>query len=50
MRQEFESVAGKLELDDIADVFFTNIINHLKATYRFSNVFIIKKTNQTKSS
>ena len=50
MRQEFESIAGKLELDDIADLFFTNIIKHLKATYSFSNVFIIKKTNQTKSS
>ena len=44
MGQEFEPVAGKLELDEIAEVFFNNIINHLRAAYAFSNVFIIKKT------
>lgn len=50
MDQKNKSVAGKLELDELALVFFNNIIKHLKATYAFSNVFIIKKTNQTKSS
>jgi PAS domain S-box-containing protein len=50
MGRKIESFAGKLELDEMASVFFNNIIKHLKVTYAFSNVFIIKKTNQTKSS
>ena len=50
MGQEFEPVAGKLELDEISEVFFSNIINHLRAAYAFSNVFIIKKTDETISS
>ena len=50
MKSDFEPVAGRLELDELAEAFFTNIVNHLKAAYAFSNVFIIKKTDETISS
>lgn len=50
MGQEFKPFGGKLELDNMAEVFFSNLIKHIKVAFNFSNVFIVKKTDETISS